>query len=445
MAKEKKKRNLKVFIPLVTIGSILGLVVVVLLSYVGYISFSYYRIGDIKLTVKNSGNQSIKVSDIGSKEFSISTYNIGFGAYERDYSFFMDKSRFKEEYQESQGQVELTGKRAHGLSKDNVIKNTNGAYKTVEKLNPDFMLYQEVDTKSTRAYKVNQHEIGNELFSTYDRIFALNYHSAFLAYPFHEPIGQSESGIGTYSKYEISEAERKEFKITDSFFGKFFDLDRAFTISQLSIEGSTKKLYIFNVHLSAYDSSGTVRSMQMVQLREAIKAARDIEGADNYVIVGGDFNHDLLIDNPLHRDEYNATIFNKQETEILTTDWYNYFRLDETKDGKEVADLITNELETYTYDFKGLNLDVHAPVNIGTVRDSSVPFADKNNNGIVDNAMVVIDGFLTSDNISVSTVETIGSGPGLQEENLLESDPRYGLGFVYSDHNPVLMNFKLNA
>ncbi len=445
MAKAKKKRNWKVLIPLITVGSILGLVVVVLLGYVGYIAFSYYRIGDTVLSVHTSENAALKSSDVGGKEFSISTYNIGFGAYERDYSFFMDKSKFKEEYQESQGQVNTAGKRAHGLSRENVIKNTEGAYATIDTFAPDFMLYQEVDTESTRSYRVNQHEMGNELFSAYDRAFALNYHSAFLAYPFNEPIGQSNSGISTYAKYEISKAWRKEFKITDSFFGKFFDLDRAFTISELPIEGSTKKLYIFNVHLSAYDEAGVVRSLQLIQLKEAIKEVRDIDGANNYVIIGGDFNHDLVIDNPLLKEEYEANIFNKQETEILTTDWFNYLRLDEAQDGKEVTNLITNKLETYAYDFKGLGLNVNAPINIGTVRDSSVPFEDKNNNGIVDNAMVIIDGFLTSDNISVTHVETLGSGAGLQEENLPASDPRYGLGFVYSDHNPVLMNFKLNA
>ena len=215
-----------------------------------------------------------------------------------------------------------------------LLKNTEGAYATIDTFAPDFMLYQEVDTESTRSYRVNQHEMGNELFSAYDRAFALNYHSAFLAYPFNEPIGQSNSGISTYAKYEISKAWRKEFKITDSFFGKFFDLDRAFTISELPIEGSTKKLYIFNVHLSAYDEAGVVRSLQLIQLKEAIKEVRDIDGANNYVIIGGDFNHDLVIDNPLLKEEYEANIFNKQETEILTTDWFNYLRLDEAQDGK---------------------------------------------------------------------------------------------------------------
>lgn len=58
--------------------------------------------------------------------------------------------------------------------------------------------------------------------------------------------------------------------------------------------------------------------------------------------------------------------------------------------------------------------------------------------------MVTIDGFLVSDNIAVTEIKTIGSGL-VSKENLPESDPRHGLGFVYSDHNPVLMSFKLQA
>ena len=48
-------------------------------------------------------------------------------------------------------------------------------------------------------------------------------------------------------------------------------------------------------------------------------------------------------------------------------------------------------------------------VNIATCRDASIKFIDKNNNGIVDNAMVTIDGFLVSDNIAVTEIKTIGS------------------------------------
>ncbi len=442
---DKKKKKPWV-IALISVGSLLGLIVLLLVGYVGYISLSYYRIGDETLVVNNNQTTALLKSDIATKEFSISTYNIGFGAYERDYSFFMDTSEFKAEYQTSQGQVETSGKKARGISKDNVLKNTNGAYDTINKLgNLDFMLYQEVDTSSTRSFKVNQLEIGNAKHENYGMVYGVNYHSAYLAYPVHEPIGQSNSGITTYSKYNVTSAERKEFKITDAFFGKFFDLDRAFTISEVKITDSVQKLYIFNVHMSAYDENGVVRKLQLEQLKEAIKVARDIDGDNNYVVVGGDFKHDLVIDNPTLNATYKANIFDKQETAILKTDWFNYFRLNESQDGAEVQNLISGEVETYAYDFKDMHLNAYGPTNIGTCRDASIPFDDKNENGIVDNSMVTIDGFLVSDNIEVTNIETIGSGAGLQEENLATTDPRYGLGFVYSDHNPVLMNFKLLA
>ena len=441
----KRKRKPWV-IALISVGATLGLIILIVIGYVGYVTFSYYRIGDKELTIKNNQTVAIAQSDIGTKEFSITTYNIGFGAYERDYSFFMDTSRFKEEYVESQNRVKTEGKKARGFSKNHVLTNTNGAYDTINKLGDlDFMLYQEVDTKSTRSFNVNQVEIGNEKHSGYASVYGVNYHSAYLAYPLHEPIGQSNSGITTYSKYEIINATRKEFKITDAFFGKFFDLDRAFTISEIKIANSVRKLYIFNVHMSAYDENGVVRRVQLAQLKEAIKLARDIDGDNNYVVIGGDFNHDLVIDNPLLNAEYKANIFDLQETEILTTDWFNYFRLNKEQDGQEVKNLISGELETYSYDFKDINVNAYGPTNIGTCRDASIPFSDKNNNGIVDNAMVSIDGFLVSDNIEVTHIETIGSGEGKQVENLPATDPRYGLGFVYSDHNPVLMNFKLTA
>lgn len=444
MSKKKMKKPLK--ITLISVGSVLLVVILVAISYLGYVIGSYSRIGDTALEINNNQTATIKSSDIDSKSFKITSYNIGFGAYERDYSFFMDSSVFKEEYVASQGRKQTTGKHAHALSKERALFNTNGAYDTILKVTDlDFALYQEVDTSSTRSYKVNQVEIGNEKHAGYASVYGVNYHSAYLAYPFNEPIGKSNSGISTYSKYKIADANRYEFKITDSFFGKFFDLDRSFTVSEIAIEGSTQKLYIFNVHMSAYDENGVVRKVQLQQLKEAYKLARDIDGEDNFVIIGGDFNHDLVIDNPLTRTEYKNNVFNAQETDGLNTDWYNYLRLNPSLDGQTVTNLWGEE-EVYQYDFKDTDITAHGPTNYPTCRDASINFLDKNENGIIDNFMVTIDGFLVSDNIEVVSIETLGSaGSVYQQENLLETDPRYGYGFVYSDHNPVLMEFKIKS
>lgn len=197
--------------------------------------------------------------------------------------------------------------------------------------------------------------------------------------------------------------------------------------------------------MSAYDENGVVRKVQLQQLKEAYKLARDIDGEDNFVIIGGDFNHDLVIDNPLTSAEYKNNVFNAQETDGLNTDWYNYLRLNPSLDGRTVTNLWGEE-EVYQYDFKDTDITAHGPTNYPTCRDASINFLDKNENGIIDNFMVTIDGFLVSDNIEVVSIETLGSaGSVYQQENLLETDPRYGYGFVYSDHNPVLMEFKIKS
>lgn len=446
MANKKRFKKFITF-PLFSLLFLLFLVVVIAIVYVGYVSVSYYRIGNITVDPANNQTETIQSSDIGTKEFQIVTYNVGFGAYDRDYSFFMDESRFKEEYIASQGSKSVSGTHAQGANKDRVLANTNGALSTIDALdNVDFLLYQELDfsDKSTRTHGVDQLALADLKHDDYARVFGVNYHSAFLFYPFHEPIGSSNSGLATYSKYNISKAERKEFTITSDFFGKFFDLDRAFTISTMPISGTNKNLYVFNVHMSAYDESGAIRKVQLQELKAAISAARDLNGKNNYVVVGGDFNHDLLIDNPLYSTDYKDTIFNKQETDILSTDWYNYFRLNEALDGTTVPNLITGIDEEYTYDFVDLNVNIYGPTNLATCRDAALPFGDRNSNDVLDNSLVTIDGYIVSDNINVTDIETIGSGPNGQSENLLPENPGFGQGFVYSDHNPVLMKFILN-
>lgn len=443
---EKRKRRKPLFITVIVLASIVGALLLTVGSYLIYVIADYSRVGDIELVVNNNQTAKLDEGDIGTKEFSISSYNIGFGAYEREYSFFMDTSVFKDEYVKTQGRKENTGLKSHAFSKENVLKNTNGAYDTMIKQGDlDFLLYQEVDTSSTRSFKVDQYEIGNEKHANYGNLFGINYHSSYLMYPFHEPIGKSNSGISMYAKYNVSNAKRYEFKITDSFFGKFFDLDRSFTIAEFAISGSEKKLFIINVHMSAYDENGVVRKIQLEQLKEVYQQVRDIDGKDNYVIIGGDFNHDLLIDDPRpEASDYKAN-FNKQETNGLVMDWYNYLRLDPSKHGQTITN-VWGEEEVYSYDFLDTDIKPAGPTNLPTCRDASIPFADKNENGIIDNFMVTIDGFLVSSNIDVLDVTTIGSGEGLQEEPLLEDDGLiYGKGFVYSDHNPVVMNFKLAA
>ena len=76
------KTILKVFLILLLI------IVLIVGGYIGYVFLSYKRVEDNKqLTVEKRGEVSEAKLDT---TYSIMTYNIGFGAYTSDFSFFMD-------------------------------------------------------------------------------------------------------------------------------------------------------------------------------------------------------------------------------------------------------------------------------------------------------------------------------------------------------------------
>ena len=74
------------------VGILLGAVLVLLVGYLIYLFASYHRIPDNQeLKVETSAAQTSNPSSLHTDtEYSALTYNIGFGAYTPDFSFFMD-------------------------------------------------------------------------------------------------------------------------------------------------------------------------------------------------------------------------------------------------------------------------------------------------------------------------------------------------------------------
>ena len=145
--------------------AVLAVLILLAVGYISYLQFSYYRIGDTDLPISN--NQSEKLS-LG-KEYSITTYNIGFGAYDRDYSFFMDTGYMEDG-------TETVGKYGKGVSKENVLKNTMGSIEILKGLSSDFLILQEVDTDSSRSYGINQKEMLTSTFKDFGFTYASNFH-----------------------------------------------------------------------------------------------------------------------------------------------------------------------------------------------------------------------------------------------------------------------------
>ena len=192
------------------LGIFLGTLILIVVGYVVYVFSSYYRLEDKqKLTITGKSTEKAKTK----KSYRITSGNIGFGAYSDDYSFFMDG-----------------GKESRARSKDAVIENVSSYAEAVAQLNPDFMLFQEVDIDGTRSYHVDERKLLlSQTLSTDNTsrnyTFAQNYDSPYLFYPILEPHGKNKSGMLTVSNMKITESIRRSLPIEDGFM-KLLDLDR---------------------------------------------------------------------------------------------------------------------------------------------------------------------------------------------------------------------------
>jgi len=354
---------------LLSLLSIFITLILVVGGYLCYVIFSYSRIEDkLALAVTNKNiNSSVNTGT----EYTIFSQNLGFGAYTADFTFFMDG-----------------GTESRAKSEESVISCINQGANKASSFNPDFILFQEVDTDSTRSYHTNQADILTEKFNTYSSVFAVNYHSAFLMYPIFNPHGKSNSGILTLSKTDITSSTRRSLPISTSL-SKFLDLDRCYSVSRINISGG-KELVIYNVHMSAYGGSPEIRTAQMTMLFDDMQSEYD---KGNYCICGGDFNHD----------------FTGNSTQALNDG--------ESADFGWAQPFPANLIAKYAGISRAMNYTCGEQKP--TCRNCDIPYQEGN-------FTIIVDGFLVSANVTVTYLENVQTG------------------FVYSDHNPVVMKFILN-
>ena len=361
-----------------------GMVVAVALifgGYVLYLQLNYYRISDNTAITNEGASPATTHIEVG-KEYTASTYNIGFGAYTPDYTFFMDEGIMADG-------TRTKGEHGRAVSKDSVEKCTEGALETVASLNsgaaPDFMLFQEVDRNSDRSYHVNQVQETESKFSQDASYFAQNFHTGFLAYPIPEFHGSVDAGLMTLSNVTAAESTRRSYPVDQSFFAKFFDLDRCFMITRYPTSDG-HELVLINSHMSAYDAGGTMRAKQLAMLREVLTQER---AKGNYVIAGGDWNHAL------------AGSLSLYPSDQQVPDW--------------VAELKDSDLPEGFSVVKANNL-----ADVPSCRGDDIPYTKGHT------YTTTVDGWIVSDNVKA------------RAENI-------DTGFAYSDHNPVLLRFTLGT
>ena len=378
---------------LIITGGVIGTFLLAGICYAGGILLSYSRIGNVDLKVdRKSALATVSVGET----YKAMSYNIGFGAYSQDFTFFLDTG-----YDENDKPT--CGYYSTAKSKAVVEFNTNGAIQTAQESQADFVFFQEVDTNSTRSYRINQDKKIVEAYKEYDHVHAKNFHSAFLPYPLYDMHGSVQAGLTTVSKYQIQKAERKEYTISSSL-SKLFDLDRCFSVSQVKVNND-KNLWIVNSHMSAYDSGGTIRAEQVKELRTFLLEKK---AANDYIVVGGDWNHDLLT----YNNDYSYTLEQGHRAFGMTKkspDWVSYW-FDESH-----KPLIEDG-------FKMIASDNHP-----TCRNNDMEYDPEKS------FVCCVDGFIVSDNVDVVSHQNIQTTNGNKGFN----------GFAYSDHDPAMIEFKL--
>ena len=340
----------------------IGIIAIIFVSFIIYTVYENIN-PEEKLNVSISNNQVKEVSI--DQEIKITSYNIGYAGLDEGQDFFVDG-----------------GKNSRAESKDKVMDNISNIIEIVDNTEADILLFQEVDIKASRSYMVNQLEFLKENYPNYAYTFGINYKVPWVPVPLINPMGRVESGIATFSRYNIKEANRFQLPGKEKWLVQLFELDRCLLETRIQVDNG-KELVVVNLHLSAFDKGGIIRQQQLAYVKKYLEREYII---GNYIIVGGDWNHNLP--------------FTEPEKFTALEDWPFWLK---------------NLPEDYEVEKFKWEIDLDVP----TVRTLEKPYKDG------DNFKAIIDGFLISDNVESISVKTIDTN------------------FKYSDHNPTSLTISL--
>ena len=329
---------------------------------VGYLTLTEYRPDDIELLEVTQAARSDNVR-VGER-LDVLTFNTGYCGLGRDQDFFMDG-----------------GSMVRPENKEIVQENMNGILSELARQNADVYLLQEVDFDSYRSYYVNQADTYRHGLSL-NMAVAYNYKCDFVPFPW-PPLGKVESGLVSFTGLNVTQATRESLPVPFTWPMRVANLKRCLLVERVPVEGTDKELVIINLHLEAYDD-GEGKAAQTAALKSFLEQEY---AKGNYVIAGGDFNQTF----PGGLDKY----------PIKNDDLWTPGTLDDSMlpDGWRFA------------------YDTAAP----TCRLDNQPY----DAGSDATQHYVIDGFILSPNVELTSVQT-------QDD-----------GFRFSDHNPVLLNIRL--
>ena len=192
-AKKKKPWYMILIHTLLIIISIILLFGVAILVFFTVVEYRPKKLEEAKII--NNQINLVKFNE----EYQALTFNIGYGSLGKDEDFVMDG-----------------GKKGIPESREVVEGYLAGIKDIINTYSSEFYFIQEVDINSRRSYKINQQQyILDNLGTTYNSTFALNYKALFVPFPFSftQYMGKVESGVSTFTNFKVENSERHQFLV----------------------------------------------------------------------------------------------------------------------------------------------------------------------------------------------------------------------------------------
>lgn len=147
-----------------------------------------------------------------------------------------------------------------------------------------FILLQEVDVCSKRSYCINEME-SIQTIGEYHTAYAQNYLVKFVPIPPTSPLGKVNSGVMSLSKYRPTTSIRTAYPGQFSWPTRLFNLRRCMLVNRYPTNNG-KEFILINTHNSAFDD-GSLKKQEMEFLKEFILKEYS---KGNFVVIGGDWN-----------------------------------------------------------------------------------------------------------------------------------------------------------
>ena len=339
-------------------------ILLIIFVLLGILTIAEYRPKAIEKVNFMASKNSVQYSDLAEKfknqeSITITTWNIGYAGLDETQDFFMDG-----------------GKNVRPTSKESIQTNLQEITAFINSHNSDIWFIQEVDENSKRSYKINQIEYLAEQ-TQMGVVYAPNHECVYVPFPL-PTLGKVMSGVASYSHHELQNSERIQLPVSFSWPVRIANTKRCLLVSRLDLGEGNPELVVINVHLEAYDNN----EGKIAQTKILVDLLETEYNKGNYVIAGGDFNQSFPGYTDLRHIDEDVWI-----------------------PGTLVQNITPSAKWTLT-----------TGSNAPTGRSLHAPLKDSNKEEWL---YYVIDGFITSPNISVQKTETID------------------LKFKHSDHNPV--------